>query len=332
MEPHRPAVNDCRITVLVQWTELQDDEARAQVYPYRRVLHPGYEVAVLNMREQDRLRSYGINASWRLEIFNQVETCNLDAWGRDDHRQVYDVVAATFAKLSLCVRGDFSSEYIVVDVFTGSQWERLTPVFAAGIASQNPIFGIPEERLDTWGDLIKNWPARPDAALTLAMEYYCESLAHRRARKLASATVSAAIATEILFGNRGSEISYRISVRVAQLLAKGEDAVLVQRAVSKLYGLRSGVVHSGKSVKKQDVDLWHQLLMRAIPTVAAWGGSVDSLRSLLDEASFNRTDELDRLQDPEMWWNFCDFGECLAKSAWGASPRETTRTTAQRDR
>lgn len=319
MKPHIPVAGDHRITVPIPAAILATNTGYPLASPYRRVLHPGYEVAVLDEREQSRLSNspYRINADWRLEIFNKIDPSQFDPRSGRGHDRVDSLVTSTLGKLSLCLRGEFSGEFVIVDVYDGRYWKRLTHVDTSDRIHQGIHVWIPEARLDTWGGLIGNWPANPDDALTLALGYYRESVAHRRSGRLASAAVSAAIATEILFGDVNSELTYRISMRAAQLIGGGEDALRVQSAVKKLYGIRSKIVHTGKVADVEYVDVWHQLLMRAIPTVAAWGGSINGLRSELDKSTFIRSVDLDRLQAEGEWWSFCDFIECLNDSSLG---------------
>lgn len=316
MAQHEAVIGDLRITVPVPSASLLTDDGHFISYPYRRVLIPGYEVAVLDEQERDRLwhGPYKIFAGWRLEIFPGMKPSDLAEWGGEGHRRADRLVASALQKLSLCVRGDFSHEFVVADTFDGAKWKRLTPVDTSGHPSHGAGVSIRESRLDTWASLIANWPAVPDKSLELAVEYYCESIAHRRAGRLTSSIVSAAIATEILFNDSKSEVTNRISARAAHLLSRGEDAIRVHRAVKKFYGLRSDVVHQGKPVNKEQIDLWHQMLMHAIPTAAAWPGSITTLRDALDKATFLRVQELDHLQNEDRWWNFCDFSECLRGS------------------
>lgn len=317
MTVHTPSPGDCRITVPIPSSRISEAYRSDIEYPCRRVLSQGFEVAVLDEREQQRLESspYAIATNWRLEIFNRIERWECEKWSADVHERVDGLVTSALAKLSLCVREYFPGEYIVVDEFDGIEWRHVTNIQTTDRTYSGAVAWVPVERLRSWGDLIDNWPDEPDESLNLALAYYRESVLQRRARRLSSAIVSAAIATEILFGDVNSELTHRISVRSAQLVSAGEDAIRVQQVVKKLYALRSKVVHTGKGADVHRVDLWHRFLMHAIPAVAAWGGSLDSLRRALDESTFIRSDDLARLQVRGEWWGFCDFVSCLDGSS-----------------
>ena len=315
---HEPCEGDTRITVPVPSAAILTEDRYLIDYPYRVSLLPGIELTYLHEEERDRLNDgpYGIHACFRLEIFQVAPESGFDYFDDGVQEQLTGLVRSTLSKLSLCVRGYFNVSYAVVDQFDGSVWRRMQHLNVREPLRQLGFSHIPVSRLDTWSGLLTHWPSQPDPALALALQYYCESLLDRAQKDYHRAVVSAAIATEVLFGERGGEITYRISTRAAQLVATGEDAVMVQKAIKKLYKIRSGVVHSGKGASKSVVDLWHQFLMCAIPSIAAWPGSLVNLRETLDRASFTRDVDLDVVTNSDGWWNYCDFVYCLKRSGF----------------
>lgn len=315
--PHKPVSGDVRITVPISSMCLIEDDGTIIGYPFRVVLQPGFEIAVLSDEEQNRLfdSPYRINADARLEIFGKVPPGDYNFHDEAQRQQLTELVTGTLSKLSLCVRGYFSGSYAAIDRFDGSVWRR-----ESYIDTREPVYdlnyvSVPFSRLSTWSMLIEKWPDQPDSALTLAMSYYRESLLDQAQGSVGRAMVSAAIATEILFGAGNGELSNRISTRAAHLVARGGSAFVVHKAIKKLYDKRSSVVHTGKGGSKEEVSLWHQFLMQALPSVAAWGGTVAELQSALDSASFRRGDALDKLLDEDGWWAFCDFVACLRASS-----------------
>lgn len=315
--PHAPIAGDIRITVPISSMCLIEDDGTIIDDPFRIVLQPGYEVTALDDAEQNRLLDgpYRINAFVRLEILGQISQEEHDFHDEAQRRQLSELVIGTLSKLSLCVRGYFSAAYAVIDRFDGSIWRRESYLSTGEPSYDLRCAHVPKSRLSTWATLLDEWPSEPDAALTLSVNYYRESLLDRAQGNFSRALVSSAIATEILFGKGNGELGTLISTRAAHLVARGNNAFEVQKMIKKLYGKRSSVVHTGKGGGKAEVDLWHQFLMHALPSVAAWGGTVAELHSALDAASFRRGDALDRLLDEDGWWAFCNFVMCLGASS-----------------
>lgn len=315
---HNAREGDTRITVPIPSAFLTTDDGYLLEYPFRMVLAPGYEIALLDEKEEERLSDgpYKIFAGFRLEIFGEASSDGLDFEDDQEHARLEEIITNALSLLSLCVRGYFSAPYAVVDRYDGNVWRRNEYIKTQGASYDLRASHVPVSRLETWSNLIRHWPREPDDVLTLALRYYSESLLDRNQGNYGRAMVSAAIATEILFGERGGELTLRISTRAAHLIERGARAFKVQKVIKELYKERSSVVHTGRGGNKDSIDIWHQFLMRAIPSVAAWGGPVGQLQAALDEASFRRRDSLDELLDEDGWWNFCDYFTCLKDSKY----------------
>jgi len=275
--------------------------------------------AQVTSSERERLKGYGHeNVCCRLEIFDVLADFN--PWGNDPHQHTgpaIDRVNHVLGLLSLVVRFSFSGYLANLDRYDGDQWRREWPLWTEWTDGRHQGFvGIPEDRLVTWGKLLDNWPANPDPRLTLALRYYLESIRDREDRNYPRAMIAAGIATEVLFGDTEPELSYRIGLRAAHLVARSEGAILVQQAIRRLYRGRSKAVHRGAAADLADVALWQQFLMRAIPSVAAFQNDVGTLGQLnpdLSAANFVRSGALDKLLDAEDgWWRFCDFPALLS--------------------
>lgn len=103
----------------------------------------------------------------------------------------------------------------------------------------------------------------------------------------------------MLLGYRSpSEISKTIAQRAAHLVVEGEDRLDVFRALRKVYGVRSKLVHEGKEADAASVVLLQQFLMAALPAVAAAHPieKHDVLVAALDEANFREPEVLRAVQ------------------------------------
>jgi hypothetical protein len=105
-----------------------------------------------------------------------------------------------------------------------------------------------------------------------------EAIHHRRVdlavRRLLSAVsyrtdpadrlIDAAVALENLFGTRQGEVTFRIAAATARLLGSDfDERVSTQREVTRLYRIRSDIIH-GEEVDPQDTSSAAEALIRLV--------------------------------------------------------------------
>lgn len=317
-----PAEGSLRVTVPIHGASLSDDSAPGYVlkYPQRCALAPGVEIAALSDAETDRLKNhFGEYTFARLELFNRSLFLESSSEHPTSSRQVFrshQIVATEidhiFRLQALVTRCPFIPMSAVVDQYRDQTRQRVSPLLAqyhSRTAGRNAPMLV--SRLQTWSQLIMNWPTTQRDRLDLALTLYQDSVEARwfehdhRGSILAAAT-----ATEVLLGGDNSEISYKLAQRGAQLVAPGPRGKSVRRELSRLYGQRSKVIHLGRQPAEEDCVLWHQFLMAALPRAAAFAGSDNDLVVSLDDSGFERSPGLAAIDGPG-WWSYCDFPRLL---------------------
>ena len=299
--PHVPVAGELRVTVPLPGVVVDETLERG-----RYVVRPGLELVKLDMSESHRLSEtvYNIVTNVRLEFFGVIDHL-------DEQTSVAagEVVDRALALLTVVKPPLFAGTFAVVDRYSGTEWIREG---TAGDGSARPDFlglrQISGEHLGAWKALLDHWPVEPNRPLELALRYYLESVLDLQNGQTARSIVSAAVATEVLFGDSRTELTYRISLRGSHLLTRGVPGIDVRKRLADLYALRSGVVHSGRGGTATQCQLWHAFLRAAIPYVAAYDGNLDELRRDLDQANFARSSKLDHLLNADpAWWRVCDF-------------------------
>jgi hypothetical protein len=298
-----PRDGQLRVTVALFETGISDPNKDGYVltYPRRIKISQSAVLAVLNDAESDRIADSTLEhlgPQLRLEIFDPPSV---------EPVAIIDLVKRYMRLLSLAIRVAPRCT-IVLDRYTGSHWERIAPIGetlgARGWAS------LTLERIATWSKLVESWPWNAtDKRVGTALEYYYDSVAERQDGEYSKAFVSAAIAYEVLLGEDvTSELSYRLAQRGAVLVCKGGDGYELMRRLRNYYTARSQLVHAGK-VANDDIPVrLQQFLMKAIPSMMALieqCGSVKAAVRRLDQAPFERSEELDKLfAASDAWWSF----------------------------
>lgn len=312
-----PSSGEIRVTVPLDGAALIHDGLEVSLEGGRFEVCEGVDLVMLHDEEKSRLAERNIYTECRMEFFGLLPAGwdYLSIYDRRDESKHLGTVAegeATVRRVlhvlslhALVSRMPWRPAAIALDIFEGGAWRRLgfLESKAEWGRAQHGYSWFPVERLETWRELVRHWTSDP--ALDLALQYYAESVIERSDRRYERALVSAAIATEVLLGER-TELSYRISVRGAHLVATGEDALRVQRRLKRLYDARSQLVHAGKYANPDDCTAWQQFLMAAIPRAAAHPSALAVLRQQLDQSNFVRSQELKTL-DAGGWWSYCDF-------------------------
>jgi len=208
----------------------------------------------------------------------------------------------------------------VFDEHDGTRWVRRGWAFVRGgfETRMAPPSTIPWSRLESWSDLVTNWPPANVERVELALGFYYRSVIDRPTAPY-KALASAAIAFEILLGGQLQlELSHRMSTRGA-LLVERDKPEEVYRLLKSWYGMRSKLVHQGERPSHEKVIRFQQFLMRAIPSMARLTQSLGSYNraiEALDLAPFRRQEELDGLfTDEPAWWRRVDVLEAQNKPA-----------------
>ena len=228
------------------------------------------------------------------------------------HPEVEREVAHVLALQALACREPFVPAAIWADRLDGDAWQPYVPI-PDGYRwrpQDGGVSSMPAARVATWMVLVRNWPTpREGDPMALALSYYSDSVFDRSVHSFSKSFTGAAIAAEILLGDRVGS-GQRVSNRAAHLLESGDPAVRIQEEVQRLYRARNRLVHSGVRPERRDVTLFQQLLMAALPRAAAIGLDVDGLRAALDTCNFKPVPEIEHVRAGG-WWAYCDFMACL---------------------
>ena len=281
-------------------------------------------LAGLDKKEQSRIKEYlGRSCKARLEFFEYLpdfEHYELrdiptteQAWEYHDVAQSSGLrVSELVSLLALSARLHPNHSAVLADVWTGRIWKRIIPVGRDLEARGSNYSHFPLSRLSTWSSLCENWPEESTPQMSLALDYYLDSIWERQQGSIKKSYLSGAIAVEVLVGYQAkSELTRTISQRGAHLVAAGADAATVAQTLRKLYGARSSLVHSGKDPRSSDLTMLQQYLMAALPSAAA-AHPLNTHRDLtddLDAANFGLGTITNRLNEGG-WWGYIPIKDC----------------------
>lgn len=284
-------------------------------------------LASLDDKEQERTkRSARVAALSRFEFFGVAPDFDPAAFRRNEHASeqfAYSVendalgqrVLRQVDLLALTARLHPNHQSALADVWVGEHWRRVAPIHFAWSPVGNYSY-FPAGRMGTFRSLLANWPANPGKKLTLAYSYYLDSIAERQRGSLAKSLTAAAIAAEIILDSPRTELKRTFRQRGTHLVATGSDCKHVDRRLSRLYDLRSKVVHRGNLPDITDVHSAQHWLMAALPAVAAAQSSTshDDLLRALDAACYD-PQEIAWLHDPRSWWRYVDYSALCRRDA-----------------
>lgn len=271
---------------------------------------PEVILARLNASESERIRRYWAGRlpppAWRLEVHG-VDASNLAG--------VELSVRRAIAQLSLAVRVSPWWVAIAVDRWNGTNWVRLGSCGTGG--GVEGTTHIPVERLKTANVLRQRWRGNLPNQVWQSLDYYHESVLELWRVHLGKALLMASISFEsLLGGGLSSELSYRLALRGALLVATGDDTTLVHKRLRSIYGRRSKVVHEAQDADFATVTHLQQYLMRALPSMVELlnsAGGYEKAIALIDESVFAVQPELMALMDASPdWWSYVDVAACFA--------------------
>ena len=265
-------------------------------------------LARLNAEESTRLKTSSIAESdhhlhgidFRLELLNVHPNEAFRQWQLLVH------------EFMLIMREPLSVLTVVLDRHDGGVWRR-----GGWMWVQQTIrwsHGFPAERLAVLRNLRIGMGPKPPAQVTRALDHYERSVDALWRGDFDSALVMGALSLESLLGyGFTSEVSYRLSLRAATLVGSSNDVFEYMR---KLYSLRSGVVHGGKSANFEQATKMQQALMRLVPAVAALVheiGTYEGAMQTLDEIAVDRSVPLPATIQEAGWWSYVPLVECFQR-------------------
>lgn len=251
---------------------------------------------------------------WRLEIHGVAADVDLvDHWHLD--LGVVSLVRKHFALLACAVRMAPRWESIALDLFDGRIWRRVGVIVVGGGAQRGHSY-LPISRLETWGQLIGNWPDQADTrTMTIVLDNYLDSIAERLDHQPGRSLLNGAICVEVLLGpGVRQELRYRLSQRGALLGAPPPATVDTFRALRDFYDARSALVHNGTEPEENLVVQLHQILMRLIPSMGRLmeleGGHAAAAEAL-DAAALGHRDRIAPLFVEKGWWGHVNLEDVL---------------------
>lgn len=187
----------------------------------RREVTPDLIVAKLDQAEATRVKDMLLE-DWEPHYRIEIHGYRVDRENPDDYSAgVEETVRRVFALVCFVVRATPRWPSVVLDRHDGQRWQRQDWVHAAGGTVPFGDYGawtIPIERLDSWGEVLLNFPAHGQfPALDLALDYFYDSVLDRNAHPH-KAFMSASTAHEVLLGPKeGKPIRKTLTRRGAAL-------------------------------------------------------------------------------------------------------------------
>ena len=263
-------------------------------------------LANLNQGERDRL---------------QENNSSLNRWEVANHRlevhdvrpgDVHDQLRLLLQSVLLVAREPIPVLDVVLDRKVDGVWRRAGDI-RHPYGRSRYTYRFPADRIGTLRELREGMGLNPPKQVRRALDHYENSVYSLWRGEPDNALVLAALSFESLLGNNlFSEISYRLCLRAASLVETRPQFIFER--LKKLYALRSGVVHGGKTATPTEATHMQQALMRLIPAVAALStecGSYDTAMDLLDRRAYDSSIPAPRTISSGGWWSFVPLAECF---------------------